>query len=1077
MLNRNNENKFELNDFTNPKLYNILNRERFINLLKNRYRRKLILIHAKAGQGKSTIAADFIRRMNLNSKWIRLTENDSKSIILLNKLHAGIETLYPENRTSTLSNDFDPSINSLFDKINKITVKPFYLVLEDFQNINRSSESCKIINQIIESSHADVHIIILSREYPKLSFSKLRSQKEMFELSDKDIEFLEEDVQGLISEIYKLKFTPVELQKICGIIDGWTTGYIFLFEKLSCTDSKDKQHLLLQEFLETPFLSEALEFFEEQIYSKCSHEEQVSLVKLSFFKNITPEFAGRILKEDDQEILNNFKANGHFLIVSDKKKDYYSFYSIFRYVLQLHSNDLNQSIISEILRIGANFYKETGDFENSIVNLIRLKQIDEAVNLFLDYAEELLDQSKYRKIRRILDIFPSDIIENNQLLLFNRIIANNLNNPFSTRKKLPELMDYFVEQKDYDRQARIYSVLLANYFFYQDNKQIVSATAGEAENFLAKYGKYLSEHRKEILEALIPIGQDWKTTLDDTAFERVIQAEETSRRLNNHEAFLCSRLVMARKHIQRGEFKTANKLLEKTQDILENSSQDHPYKALVSFYIGDTYFYLGDIYKAIGNTQKALTQAGSDFAFRPYLEQNLILYHLYLDKYEPAEQMLEDSRQNEQYENLYIQYFRSYLLPMLAAYRNGNTRRTDYYSKQLMDNKNEDLLLSDYPYSYLQLIEVNISLGFLKSAEELLVKMESDISNKYTPYAAATMYALKGILLSLQGKEKDAVRQFTLMDAIFSEKGYHNLDICNPEILSKVSELSKYKYFTDFPRLKSRLIASSFKEKAYLLEITTLGSFNLFINGKEIASSKLMGQKRVMDLLKMLIIYRKNGVLKDKIYDPFWPKYSSKSARDNLNTITYRLRNILGKKNDILLTDSNTIGFKKGTTITDVDQFLELIRLGETAGRQNEQGIAIGMYSRALGIYNGDFLEGDIYSDFIRDERENLKQKYLTVLFKVSILYLNTGNYLQALETLKILINKDPLCEAGTRLLMITSALMDSRSNIPRILDNLNRQLTEAFDVSVDKKTIHLQEMLLAGEDPRPEMWINETII
>ncbi len=556
-----------------------------------------------------------------------------------------------------------------------------------------------------------------------------------------------------------------------------------------------------------------------------------------------------------------------------------------------------------------------------------------------------------------------------------------------------------------------------------------------------------------------------------------MKAEETSRRFNNHEAFLCSRLVLARKHIQRGEFKAANNSLRKTQDILGKNHPDHPYRALVSFYIGDTFFYLGNIYEAIKNTQEALTQAGSDFAFRPYLEQNLILYYLYLDKYEQAEQLLEDSRQNEKYENLYIQYFRSYLLPMLTAYRNGDTRRTDYYNKQLLDNKNEALLLSDYPYSYLQLIEVNISLGLYKTAEDLLSKIESDISNEFTPYPAATMYALKGVLLNLQGKEKFSIQQFTLMDKIFSENGYHNLDICNPEILSRVSELSKFKYFSDFPRLKSRSIVSSLKEKSFLLEITTLGSFNLFINGREIASSKLLGQKRVMDLLKLLIIYRKNGILKEMIYEPFWPKYSSKSSRDNLNTIIYRLRNILGKENDILLTDSNSIGFKEGTTITDVDQFLKFLHIGETAERHNEHGTAVEMYTKALGIYKGDFLESDIYSDFIRDERENLNQKYITALFKLSILYLNAGNYLLTLETLKTLLNKDPLSEAGTRLMMITSALIGSRSNIPRILDNLNRQLLEAYNISADKKTFQLQEILLEGTIPQSSMWIHETII
>ena len=1064
-------------NFTIPKLHNVLNREKLTSLLEKHSSRKLILVHAKAGQGKSTIIADFIRKTDKKSSWIRLDKIESNPNLLLEKLYSAACTIIPGETDISNLGKMELTIPKLINRFNTINPNPIYLILDDFQNINQSKEACSIINQLIDNIPTQIHLVILSREYPKLLLSNIRSQKELFELFDKDLSFSEEDVQRLISDIYKLEIDSNKTNEICNIIDGWITGYIFLFEKLSCTEGKQEKHEIIEDLVERSCLYECREFFEEQIISSLSDSTKNQLLKLSFFDLLTPQLIEKILGENGQNLLSKLESNGHFISIIDRKKYYSKFHPLFKNVILNYSNNLNSDEISDILTIGAEFYKETEDYEKAIFNLIRLGNTKEARDIFLVYAEKLLDQSKYRKIRRILDFFPGELLESDRLLNYYSVIAENLINPLSTRKKFPELLVYFKKIKDYDRQARIYSVLLSNYFFYQDSNDIVNTTAKEAEAFLIESGKLLSENRKEILQALIPMGQDWRTPVNDTSFEKVMLAEETSVRFNNHEAFLSSRLVLARKYIQRGEFKAANNLLEKTKELFDSKHLDHPYNALVSFYLGDTFFYLGDIYKAIQNVQEALTRASEDFSFRPYLEQNLILYHLYLDKFEPSDSLLGNSKQNEKYENLYLKYFRSYLLPMLNAYRHGNRRRTDYYCKRLMADENKQILLSDYPYSYIQLIEVNISLEHFKVAEELLDKVETDITGEYVHYSLATMHALKGLLLHLQGRKSEAVKQFDKMDSIFSEKGYRNLDICNPEILDKIAEISRFKYFSDFPRLKSRLVVSKIKRKEYTLEIKTLGTFGLFINGREIASSSLMSQKRVVDLLKLLIIYRKNGILKEMIYEPFWPKYSSKSARDNLNTIIYRLRNILGKENDILLTDSNTIGFKEGSTITDVDRFLEFLNLADTAEKQNEHGIASEMYNKGLEIYKGDFLESDIYSDFIRDEREHLKQKYRLSLFKLSKLYLNTGNYLQALETLKILINKDPLCEAGTRLLMMTSALIGSRSNIPRILDNLNKQLMEAYDVSADKKTVQLQEMLLAGDDPKPEMWINETII
>ncbi len=1064
-------------NFTIPKLHNVLNRGRLTNLLEKHSDRKLILVHGKAGQGKSTIIADFIRKKDTKISWLRLEKAEINPALLLEKLYFAVCELFPDESDTNNFEKNKLTIQNLINRFNTINPSPVYIILDDFQNINQSKEACTIINQLIDVIPPEIHLIILSRAYPKLLLSNIRSQKELFELFDKDLAFTEEDVQLLLSDIYKLEIDSDKIKEICRTIDGWITGYIFLFEKLDCTEDKQEQYDIIEDLIENSYLSEAEEFFDEQIFSNCSDEIKNQLLKLSFFDILTPQLIEKIIGENGQTLLSNFESNGYFICIIDRKNYYYSFHPLFQNVLQNHSDSLGSDEISEILRIGADFYKGTEDYEKAIFNLIRLGSNKEARNIFIVYAEKLLDQSKYRRIQRILDFFPDDLLKSDMFLDYYSVIAENLRNPSSTRKRFPKLLIYFKKIKDYDRQARIYSILLANYFFYQDSKELVVATATEAEEFLIASREMLSESRKEILQALIPIGQDWKTPVDDTAFENVMMAEETSMRFNNHEAFLCSRLVLSRKYIQRGEFKAANTLLEKTKELFDTRHRDHPYNSLVSFYLGDTFFYLGDIYKAIQNVQEALTHASEDFSFRPYLEQNLILYHLYLDKYEPAELLLKNSNQNEKYENLYLKYFRSYLLPLLNAYRQGNRRRTDYFCKRLMDEENKQILDSDFPYSYIQLIEVNIMLEHFKVAGELLDKIEKNISEEYSPYSTATMHALKGLLLYLQNREKESSLQFEKMDIILSEKGYRNLDICSPEFLDKISEISRFKYFSDFPRLKSRVVASIIRKKEYILEIKTLGTFSLYIKGRELAPSGLMSQKRVVDLLKLLIIYRKNGILKEMIYEPFWPKYSSKSARDNLNTIIYRLRNILGKENTILLTDSNTIGFKPGSTITDVDRFLEFLNLADTAERQNEPGTAAEMYSKGLEIYKGDFLESDIYSDYIRDEREHLKQKYRSSLFKLSKLYLNTGNYLQALETLKVLINKDPLCEAGTRMLMITSALIGSRSNIPRILDNLNRQLMKEYDVTADKKTVQLQEMLLAEGDPKPEMWINETII
>ena len=124
------------------------------------------------------------------------------------------------------------------------------------------------------------------------------------------------------------------------------------------------------------------------------------------------------------------------------------------------------------------------------------------------------------------------------------------------------------------------------------------------------------------------------------AFEVALRAEETSYKIRYTEAILCSRLVLAKIYLTRGEFHEAETILKRTDKLVKQNEDFRLYRhyeSLLSFYLGDTYFYLGELDHAITQVQKAINSSSKDFAFLPYLKLNLILYNLYLENYQKAE--------------------------------------------------------------------------------------------------------------------------------------------------------------------------------------------------------------------------------------------------------------------------------------------------------------------------------------------------------------------------------------------------------------------------------------------------------
>jgi len=1064
--------------FSPPHLHNVLHRKKLAELIKARPERKIIMVHAKAGQGKTTFMADFLKSGSFPNIWIQLSPEDGNPEVFLKKIDEGIRTLI-KNDPGPLSmeQNEDTLIDALISRIHMIGKKSVHIVLDDFHIISGSAPDCRIVERLIDNLPDTARFVILSREQPCLSLARARLLRSLIEIRDNDLALSTDEAVELLRDVFPLEISRESVESINRRADGWVTGIIFLIEQMSLLESSEQEQILIRNFISGEIHQDFIDFFEDEVFRFIKPSVKEALVRLSPFHEIPGELAEEILGEQAESILTEAAGGGMFLSKLETNHSRWIFNPIFSGYLTSLFNRLSQFDRESILRSSAEFFLQTEDEDGALLSLIRMEAYEEARKIFIRYAESLIRTNKHLRISRLLGMFPRDMQLGDQYLVFYGLISDNLYHPHVTKKKLLGLLPFFEKLKDADRQATIYSVLLQNYFFYQENRETVGSISSMTAEFLGQDHENLHPDKRRLLEALLPLGEGWITPADDEVFDAAMRAEETSIRLHDNDAFLCSRLVLARKYIHRGDFKTARSLLNKTLEFFTGEKKDRPYTSLISFYLGDIQLYTGDIHSAIRLVQDGLDAATADFAFRPYLELNLILYHLHLLKFQNAESLFAVIDDQKMGENLYLRYYRVYFLQMLIAYRNKNRRRTAYYCKRLLEPENESLLNTDYPYSLIALLEVCIWLEEEDLIGGLFIRLDEEIIPDLYPYPAATYYALRALYHHKNNDSSVASAMIADSQEILRANGFSNLDICNPELLYEISRLFDGEPSELFPRLKPLAATNQFREKRAQLEIITLGEFRIFTDGKEIPINRMISQKRVMDLLKLLIIFRKNGVVKEMVYEPFWPKYSLKNARDNLNTIFYRLRNILGKDNDFFIANSTTISFREDVLDTDVDRFLEFIRLGDDSEHRGEIGEAIDMYSHAVDTYGGDFLLGDLYSDFIRDERHLLQRKYINTLFHLSKLFLSAGDYLQALNNLKTLLEIDPVCEPAVRLLMIASALVGSRNSIPQIYDDLSVKLMDSFKLEPDEITLRLKGSLLSGRRAEAAMWENEVVV
>lgn len=1084
--------------FQRPALKKILTRPRLHDRLRAVEDCRVLLLYARAGQGKSTLLADYLQTDALDGRWYNLSEQDRDPAVFL----AGLKRcLFPGGDCGSVPADLGRARQTLEQVLNAAApdlalggapggsapgrsapgsfaapLPRSYLVLDSYQCINSSPEACLLVNELIELLPENLGLAVLSREYPRFSLPRIIAVKQLAVIEDGELAFTPEETAGLFKAIYGIDLPGPAAVEIQEISEGWATALIHLGESL---EAKQERHSnqILQQFIASKQLPSLQAYCKEELIDGLDEETKELLITFSAFHSITPGLVSYLTGRSGTEVLEELESKNLFLRPLDPAGKVHVLHPVFRQYLATRFSSRSQNERRRIHRSAADYFHRAGRHQDAAHHHQLSRGFVEAQRLILKEADTLLEQGQYKQLHDLLESFPEEVRQREPLRQYYHTITTNLVHPLLSRKTLTDLLAVFRKAGDIDREAKIYSVLLVNYLFYQGNREAVAELLTATESFLRSRGESLNPNARLTLDTLISFARWWTKPDIDEAFDIALRAEETAHQIHNEEVLIFSHLILARIYIDRGEFFRATEVLEETEKLVARNPALRQYEPLLRFYLGDTCFYIGELTQALDQIEQGLARTFSEFAFRQYLKLNQALYLLYIPELEKAEAVLESVHEQSMGQNLYLRYYSIYLLHMLLAYRKGNRERAAFYCGRLMDPENEQLLSTDYPYSYLALAEVQLFLDQQDVARlTLSTVLERAPADKY-PYPCATAHALLGVILDEQGKKRDSRAHFQVMKQIMAEKGYRNLDICNPALLHNVVMAASVPELKSFPRLKHMSASQLINQSVAGLNLFTLGSFRIVLNGKEISGDILSRHKKVMDLLKLLVVHRGEGLLKEVLYNLFWPGYMEKSSRNNLNTIIYRLRKILGEDTHYILTDPETIRLNLDHCTIDADDFREMLRVGKGEEEKGNLAAALNTYSAAREIYRGDFLEKDLYYDDIRDERETLKSACLQLLLKLVKMHLEAGRYHRALELNKELIAEDRLCEPAYRLLMICSSLVGNRSEVPRIYERLQERLLRSFGIEPDPQTAVLKNQLLGGVAPTASLWQKETLI
>ncbi len=297
---------------------NIVHRTELNEKLNAGLSRKLILVSAPAGFGKTTVVSDWIDSNKIPTAWFSLDNGDNDPAVFLSYIISGIQSLqstFGEGALKLLNSPNKPFVESIASLlINEILSinQNFLLVLDDFHLI-KSNEVLNLVSYLLEHIPVNIHIVILTRSDPSLSVSRLRSQHQLVELRSSDLSFSANDISVLFNKKLKLGLSIDDIYSLETKTEGWIAG--LQLTSMSMQGREDISGFIQDLKGDNRYI---MDYLMEEVLKIQPDDINEFLLQTSILEQMSAPLCNAVLnRNDSQLILETLEKNNMFVIPLD----------------------------------------------------------------------------------------------------------------------------------------------------------------------------------------------------------------------------------------------------------------------------------------------------------------------------------------------------------------------------------------------------------------------------------------------------------------------------------------------------------------------------------------------------------------------------------------------------------------------------------------------------------------------------------------------------------------------------------------------------------------------------------------
>ena len=433
----------------NPKS---VDRSRLLARLDPRSARKLVLVSAPAGFGKTTLVLQWLHSHEKAFSWLSLDETDNQAIRFWRYIVGAIATNIKDfgaEATQLLEKKEHPeaACTALINELSQHSISGtrMTLVLDDFHVID-DPETLRTFAYFIDFLPPNVEVFITTRFEPALPISRWSVKNWVDKIYSADLMFSYDESKAFFNDYMNLELSDNQVKKIFTKTEGWIAAMQLTALSASATQNNEQRYISTDQLL-----ADDRHFSDYVISEILEHQgEDLAdfLLESACLLRLNGDLCDTIRQtQGSQALLEQLLAKNLFLIPLDKENNWFRYHEMFRDALLAKLRLKKPERLIELQNRAVTWLIDHNQPHEAIQQAVLLKDWSLLAELLEKNGNNLIHEGNHLPVLQWLSFLPDQASHNSPRLIMLKIWALFFSNKIEVIPPLLDDLENLIDQQ------------------------------------------------------------------------------------------------------------------------------------------------------------------------------------------------------------------------------------------------------------------------------------------------------------------------------------------------------------------------------------------------------------------------------------------------------------------------------------------------------------------------------------------------------------------------------------------------------------------------------------------------------